>query len=323
MMIAIAQIAPVWLDRKRTIENVVRAVHAAADRGARLVCFGECLIPGYPAWLSRTDGARFDAPDQKELHAIYLDQAVDIEGGALRAVCESARSRSIAVVVGVAERPTDRGGHSVFCSAVTLAPDGSIASVHRKLMPTYEERLAWAHGDGHGLRAHTFLEPFTIGTLNCWENWMPLARASLYAQGVDVHVAIWPGRDANTRDITRFIAREGRSYVISASSLLRPEDIPSSVPHRDRILASSETPADGILHNGGSCIAAPDGSWLVEPVLDEQQVILAEIDHAMVRRERQNFDPCGHYSRPDILRLSVNRRRQRAAEFQDGPDATT
>lgn len=317
MRVAVAQIAPVFLDRDRSIEKVVRAVHEAAERGARLVCFGESLIPGYPVWLGRTDAARFDAEDQKDLHALYLDQAVSIERGDLRPVMEAAAARSIAVVLGVAERAADRGGHSLFGSAVTIAPDGAIAGVHRKLVPTYEERLAWACGDGHGLRAHAFLAPFTLGSLNCWENWMPLARAALYAQGVDLHVALWPGRDVNTREITRFIAREGRCYVVSASALLSPRNIPQGVPQRDRILSSDQTPAGGVIHNGGSCIAAPDGTWLVEPVLDLEGVTCADLDHAMVGRERQNFDPAGHSARPDVLRLGVSRRRQSAARFEE------
>ncbi len=171
-------------------------------------------------------------------------------------------------------------------------------------MPTYEERLTWAPGDGNGLRTHS-LGAFTVGGLNCWENWMPLARAVLYALGEDLHVAVWPGGTHNTIDITRFIALEARSFVISASGLMRKSDI-VDVPHRDQILANS----DDLLANGGSCIAGPDGKWIVEPVSGEESLIVAELDHKQVRAERQNFDPAGHYSRPDVTQLQVNRSRQ-------------
>jgi len=210
--IAGAQIAPVWLDRTATLAKVVAAVHRAADDGAQLVAFGEALVPGYPFWIELTDGARFDAPVQKRLHAHYLEQAVQIEAGHLQSVCDAARDRSICVILGIIERPSDRGGHSIYASLVYIDAQGVVRSVHRKLMPTYEERLSWAPGDGHGLRTHA-LGAFTVGALNCWENWMPLARASLYAQGEDLHVAIWPGSVRNTEHITRFIARESRSYV--------------------------------------------------------------------------------------------------------------
>ena len=307
--VAIGQIGPVLLDRAATLTRVVDAVHEAAEQGAQLIAFGETLVPGYPVWLSRTDGARFESSLQKRLHARYLEQAVDIEAGDLSSVQDAARERSIAVVIGVAERPRSRGGHTLFCSAVTIAPDGTIASVHRKLVPTYEERLCWAHGDAHGLVAHRFLEPFTIGSLNCWENWMPLTRAAMQAQGVDLHIAIWPGSEANTRDITRFIALESRSYVVSAGSIMRVEDIPSDLPGREVLIASDLTPETGVLHNGGSAIAGPDGAWIVEPVVNESRVIVADLDHSRVLQERQNFDPAGHYARPELLRLVLDRAR--------------
>ncbi|MBL8746571.1 MAG: carbon-nitrogen hydrolase family protein [Phycisphaerae bacterium] len=312
MKIAIAQIAPVFLDRGRTIAKAAASVRDAAAKHAALACFGETLIPAYPFWLSRTDGARFDAADQKELHARYLDQAVNIERGDLDPLREAARAGNIAVVVGIAERPDNRG-QTIYCSRVFINARGEVASVHRKLMPTYEERLAWGIGDGAGLITHRLGE-FTLGALNCWENWMPLARAALYAQGEDLHVALWPGCRRLTGDITRFIARESRSYVVSASVLLREQDIPPDFPDRSRCCPT----AGEHIYDGGSCIAAPDGSWLVEPVVNREEIIYADIDHALVRRERQNFDPSGHYARPDILRLIVDRRRQATAEFIDG-----
>ncbi|MDM3872061.1 carbon-nitrogen hydrolase family protein [Porticoccus sp. W117] len=312
LTVALGQISPVWLDREKTVEKILAAISEAADKGAQLIAFGEALLPGYPFWLERTGGAVFNSSMQKQIHAHYLQQAVDIEAGHLEPVCQLARQQQISVILGIAERPADRGSHSLYCSLVYIDTNGVIQNVHRKLMPTYEERLTWSPGDGHGLRTHP-LGPFTLGALNCWENWMPLPRAALYAQGENLHVAIWPGGDHNTENITRFIAQEGRSYVLSASSLMKVEDFPIDTPYLEEITSGGGP----LLANGGSCIAAPDGSWVIEPQVGTEGVYVATIDHNRVLEERQNFDPAGHYSRPDVTQLSVNRQRQCTVLFKD------
>ena len=160
----------------------------------------------------------------------------------------------------------------------------------------------WSPGDGNGLVTHLVRE-FTVGGLNCWENWMPLSRAALYAQGEDLHIACWPGSLRNTEDITPFLAKEGRSYAVSVSSLMRKQDVPDEMPYAQVIRDS----LSDLVANGGSCIAAPDGSWVLPPIIGEEGIRFAELDPAFVRRERQNFDPTGHYSRPDVTKLIVNR----------------
>lgn len=313
LKVGVAQIAPVWLDREATVAKVVEWIGKAADAGCGFVVFGEALIPGYPFWIEHTDGARFNSPSQKAMHAHYLEQAVQIEAGHLDAVCRAAADRQIAVRVGIIERAADRGGHSVYCSLVHIGEDGVIASVHRKLQPTYEERLSWAAGDGHGLQVHD-VGPFRVGGLNCFENWMPLSRAALYAQGEDLHVAVWPGNLRNTEGTTRFLAQEGRSFVLAVSGLLQRADIPADSP----MAAMLETCPD-VLANGGSCIAGPDGAWIVEPVVGEEALLTATLDHTLVLQERQNMDIAGHYARPDVTRLVVDRRRQSLASFLDDP----
>jgi len=312
LTIGLAQIAPVWLDRAETLSKILDKVSEAAKAGCQLVAFGEAVLPGYPFWIERTNGAVFNSPVQKEIHAHYMDQAVQIEAGHLAPLCEAAKNNEITVVLGCIERPLDRGGHSLYASLVYIDSNGCIQSVHRKLMPTYEERLTWSPGDGHGLRVHK-LGAFTVGGLNCWENWMPLARVAMYGQGEDLHIAIWPGGVHNTHDITRFIAKESRSFVASVSGLMRKSDFPKNTPHLSTILENSPD----TLANGGSCIAGPNGKWIVEPVADEEKLIVATIDHARVREERQNFDPSGHYSRPDVTQLKINRQRQTTVSFED------
>jgi nitrilase len=312
LVVGCAQIAPIWLQRDETLAKVADTIAHAAREGCQLVAFGEALVPGYPFWLERTDGARFNDATQKALYAHYLDQGVDIARGDLTSLCTLARTHQIAVYVGVMERAADRGGHSLYCALVYIDAAGVIQSIHRKLQPTYEERLAWAQGDGHGLQVHT-LGAFRVGGLNCYENWLPLARTALYAQGEDLHVSVWPGGLHNTHDLPSFIAKESRSYVIAVSGLMRATDVPMHFPAREMMLADGAE----FFANGGTTIVAPDGRCLIPPVANREVLLVAELDHAVVRGERQNFDPVGHYARPDVTRLVVDRTRQRVADFID------
>ncbi|MDP3352957.1 MAG: carbon-nitrogen hydrolase family protein, partial [Flavobacteriaceae bacterium] len=242
--------------------------------------------------------------------AHYIRNSIQIENGELDVLCKLAQEYKIAIYLGIIERAQNRGGHSIYCSLVYINQLGEIKSVHRKLQPTYEERLTWASGDGNGLQVHP-LKNFTVGGLNCWENWMPLARTALYGLGEDLHIAVWPGGEHNTKDITRFIAQESRSYVISVSSLMRKDDFPEETPHLAKILENAPT----ILANGGSCIAGPDGKWIVEPVINKEGLIIETLDFNKILEERQNFDSVGHYSRPDVTKLTINRERQSIINF--------
>jgi nitrilase len=311
LKVALAQIAPVWLNKKATLEKIEVTIKEAAKEKAELVVFGEALLPGYPFWLALTEGASWDKKVNKELHAHYVRNSIQIEAGELETVQTLAKENNIAIYLGMMERAQNRGGHSIYASLVYIDQQGAIKSVHRKLQPTYDERLTWAPGDGNGLQVHA-LKQFMVGGLNCWENWMPLPRTALYGQGENLHVAVWPGSEHNTKDITRFIARESRSYVISVSSLMSKTDFSEDTPHLNAILEK----APEILANGGSCIAGPDGEWIVEPVLHEEGLIYHELDFNRVYEERQNFDAVGHYSRPDVTKLTVNRERQSTVEFE-------
>ena len=312
LRVALAQIAPAWLQREATLEKILARLEQAADQDAQLAVFGEALLPGYPFWPELTDGARVESADQKELFAHYAQQAVDISGGQLDPLCRRAAELGVALYLGTIERSAERGGFSLYATLVYVDARGQIGSAHRKLMPTYEERLVWSPGDGHGLRVHQLGE-FRVGGLNCWENWMPLPRAALYGQGENLHIAVWPGNRRNTEDITRFIARESRSFVVSVSGLMHRDWIPGDLPHAKRIHAAS----GDWMADGGSCVAGPDGRWLLEPQVEREGLWCVDLDIAEVARERQNFDPAGHYSRPDVTRLKVNRKRQTTVRFED------
>ena len=312
LKLALPQLAPKWLSRDDGVKQIVDTIKIAQENGANLIAFSESFLPGYPFWLDGTGGAQFNNDRQKIIFSHYSDQAIRIEAGHLDSICRALKTAKMACYLGIIERASDRSGHSLYCSYVYIDQTGTIQSVHRKLQPTYEERLVWSPGDGHGLVTHK-LGAFTIGGLNCWENWMPLPRAALYAQGEDLHIMGWPGSLRNTQDLTPVLAKEGRSYCVSVSAIMRPEHVRDDVPFADEIRATlGDMPA-----NGGSCVAAPDGSWVLEPVTEDIGIRYCELDPAFVRRERQNFDPAGHYSRPDITQLTIDRRRQTTVIFKE------
>ena len=312
LKVGLAQIAPVWLNKELTLDKIVEYVIKAGSEQCDLVVFGEALLPGYPFWLGLTHGSVFNSKMQKEIHAHYIRNAIRIEKGDLDPLSNAAKINGVAIYVGIIERAENRGGHSLYCSLVYINKEGEIKSVHRKLQPTYEERLTWSPGDGNGLQVHP-LKDFTLGGLNCWENWMPLPRTALHGLGEDLHVAVWPGSIGNTEDITRFMAKEGRSFVVSVSALMSVSDFPLDTPYRDEIIKNATDP----LTDGGSCVAGPDGLWILEPVVGEEGLFTCELDFNRILEERQNLDISGHYSRPDVTRLVVNRERQSTLKLDE------
>ncbi len=309
MKVASVQHAPVYLDRDATIAKVVDLVAEAAGEGAELIAFPETFVAGYPSWADFTNASAFDDPAQKQAFSQYLDSAVDVGRGDLDPVVAASAEHGLFVYLGIAERSTSGG--SIYCTLAAIHPERGVVGTHRKLKPTYGERLMWADGDGAGLRAHEFAGTKVSG-LNCWENWMPLARAAMYAQGPEVHVATWPGSPEISADISRFVAMEGRLFVISSGAILRDEHLPDDLAVREAMLDTHHRFA-----SGGAIIVAPDGTVLAAAEKHEETIIYADLDLSLVREARQNFDPTGHYSRPDVLQLNVDRQRRDPATFTD------
>ncbi len=308
MKIAAIQAAPVFLDKAATTEKVIRLLQEAASGGAHLCAFGETFLPGYPMWLRPLVSSKSNAR-MSEAYGAYVEGAVVADGPELKAIAATAAKLGVFVYLGIVERAPSGG--SVYCSFVAIDPDKGIVSIHRKLKPTYFERMIWAEGDGNGLKVHQF-QDFHVGGLNCWENWQPLVRHALYAQGEELHVACWPGGRDSRVDISRFIAMEGRVYVLSVGTILRPSDIPISFPLRDENLEAGFPSL-----NGGSLIVGPDGTVLAGPLGLEERIIYVDIDIQKVRQERSLLDPAGHYGRPDVFDLRVDRTRRAHVRFSE------
>ncbi|MFQ5980170.1 MAG: carbon-nitrogen hydrolase family protein [Candidatus Heimdallarchaeota archaeon] len=296
VQVAGIQIAPVFLNSQKTWEKLSDYIKEAHDNEAQLVTWGETLIPGYPFWLSPSGGAKWDDADQKRTYRTYWREALDLENSSiLSEMMKLARELEIMLMGGV----TERSSGSTWCTLITIDENGKLINRHRKIKPTYEERLVWADGDGLGLKTVPF-KGFNIGGLNCWENWIPYARAALHRQNELLHVAVWPGSDGITRDITKFVALEGRYWVLSVSGLIRIQDFID--------LPETEFPVKKLLNlekefwqNGGSVFADPKGNFVDEPLIRKEGIIYADIDFESVIEERQNFDYSGHYSRFDIF----------------------
>lgn len=306
-VVAAAQLGGPWLDAPARLARAVQATELAASHRASVIAFPECYLSGYPYWLSRTNGATFGDPLQKKAYRYYLESAVSVDGPEVARLKELSADLGITVIMGL----TERSAGTTYCSLLTITPDG-LAGHHRKLVPTYDERLVWGYGDGHGLRSHT-VGRARIGSLNCWENWMPQARQAMYATGEDVHFGVWPGSVNLTGDITRFTAMEGRVFSVAASGLLCRDEVPDDFP----LAQTLSQDADGMPFDGGTAVAGPDGQWVIEPIAEREGVVVAELDLSRVAEERFSFDPTGHYSRPDVLRTTVDRSRRDAIEWED------
>jgi nitrilase len=290
------QIAPIFLNAKATWHKLETYIREAKANDAELVTWGETLIPGYPIWLSPSGGARFNDSSQKAAYATYWREAIRLdESLILKKMRALASELGMMFMGGIAEK--DSG--SIYCTLLTIGKDGSILGRHRKIKPTYEERLVWADGDGIGLRTYP-LKNINVGGLNCWENWLPLARAALHLQNEILHIGVWPGSLGLTQDITRFIALEGRSWVISVSGLIRPTDF-SHLKEDDFPMKQVMESHNRSWQNGGSIIVDPTGNVVAGPLVDEEGILYAEVDPMLAIRERQNFDISGHYSRFDIF----------------------
>jgi predicted amidohydrolase len=303
--VAIVQ-AEVASDLEHGIERTRTLTRNAARDGAALVVFPETWLPGYPAWLDVCrDVALWDHGPVKRVFARMAENSVVIGGDSGRALADISREHRVTLVIGITERvEADVGRGTLYNALLTFGPDGALLNHHRKLVPTYTERMVWGPGDAQGLGA-VDTPAGRVGGLICWEHWMPLARQAMHESGEDIHVAVWPTAHEMHQVASRQYAFEGRCFVLAAGSLMRASALPAELePHPDRVSS-----ADQFVLRGGSAIIGPDGGYLAGPVYDDTCTLHAEIDLRRVREESMSLDVAGHYHRPDCLELVVTRRR--------------
>jgi nitrilase len=295
--VACVQVEPVIFDRAATIDRVGERTAEAAGAGATLVVFPETFVPAYPssAWAKALAG--WGDPGAKEAFALLHRESLEVPGPDADRLAEIARAHGVWLVIGVNELDPARPG-TLYNSLLYYSPAGELALHHRKLVPTNHERLVWGQGDGRGLRAiETALG--RIGGLICWENYMPLARFSLYESGVEIYIASTADDGDSWQATLRHIALESRAFVVSPCHFQRSTSYPDDFPLRALIEGRD------VLGRGGSAILGPDGSYLAGPLYGEEAILYAELDPELLAQSRQRFDPAGHYHRPDVLKLTV------------------
>jgi predicted amidohydrolase len=296
--VAAIQAAPVYMELEASLKRALSLISEAASLGAQIVVFPETWLPGYPAWLDCCrDVALWDYEPVKRVYARLVENSVVLPGPATDALAAAARDNSVVLNISVHERVKEGPGRgTLYNTMLTFNDDGRLLNSHRKIMPTYTERMIWGQGDGSSLKA-VETAAGRVGGLICWEHWMPLARHALHLSGEDIHVAAWPQVKEMNLVASRHYAFEGRCFVVATGALMRARDLPPEL----ELIESLKNNADSFALNGGSAIIAPDGRIIAGPVFDEETILTAEIDLSSIAKESLTLDVTGHYSRPDIF----------------------
>ena len=309
--IAIIQEAPYVLDKARTVEQAANIINTVAAQGAELIVFPEAFIPGYPAWIWRLRPGG-DWGVSEELHTRLLRNAIDLSSDDLKPIIAAAKSNKVTVVCGMNERDNENSRTTLYNAVVTIDTQGNIANHHRKLMPTNPERMVWGFGDGNGL--NVIDTPVgRIGSLICWESYMPLARYALYAQGIEIYIA--PTYDSGDAWLgtMQHIAREGKCWVLCCGVALERQDLPDDFPNVEQLYPV----VDEWINPGGSVVISPNGEIVAGPLSKKKGHMIVDIDVELSSSSKRALDVAGHYSRPDVFTLEVNKVRQSPIQFKN------
>lgn len=308
--VAVIQTAPILMDLNATIEKSVRLIKEAGERGANIVVFPEAFIPAYPRGLSFGTVIGSRTEDGRKDWYRYWENSIPVPGEATEILGEAAREAGVYLVMGVIERDSENSGGTLYCSVIFIGPDGLLLGKHRKLKPTAAERIVWGEGDGSTLPV--FDTPYgKIGALICWENYMPLARAAMYAQGVQLYITPTADARESWQSTIRHIAMEGRCFVLSCNQYVTKNMYPEDLACYDDLKSAPE-----VMCNGGSAIVGPLGEYITEPVWGKEDIIIADLDMKQIAYSQFDFDSVGHYARPDVFKLLVNKEKQESTFWQ-------
>ena len=308
--VGVIQAASVAFDIAATLGKVRDLAADCRARGVRLGLFPEAFISGYPRGLSFGAVIGSRTPEGREEFRRCFASAIEVPGPETAVLAGVARDNRMHLVIGVIERERS----TLYCTVLFFSPGGELLGKHRKLMPTASERLIWGCGDGSTLPVFP-TELGRLGAVICWENYMPLLRTAMYAKGIEIYCApTADGRDTWQATV-RHIAQEGRCFVLSCNQFSRRKDYPG-----DYASEFGNEPQT-VLSRGGSCIVSPLGQVLAGPNFEDECILTADIDLADIARSRMDFDPVGHYSRPDVFRLEVDETARPGVAFRDRASA--
>ena len=303
--VAIAQYGAAHLNLKESLQKLEGIVEEAGKEKVDLLVFGETWLSGYPSWLDNCPNvAKWDHEPTKEAYAMLRKSSIQVPGQETEFIGKLAKKHNLNIVIGANEISEAKGNGTVFNALLTFDHGGNLINHHRKLVPTYTEKMIYGHGDGHGLKA-VESSIGKLGGLVCWEHWMPLTRQALHDEAEDIHVAVWPTVHDRHQVASRQYAFEGRCFVLAAGQIMKASEYPSMLDLPDDLAGDPEQ----LVLRGGSCIINPRGEYIVEPVFDEEKLIVAEINLDQRIKEQMTLDVTGHYQRPDVFQLSINKDR--------------
>lgn len=301
--VGLAQYAPVHFDKEACLKKLRNIIKEGASQGVQLLAVGETWLSGYPSWLDYgTNISQWDSPELKQAFIEMFESSITVPGAETKEIAQLAAKHKMGIVLGINEKVDNGPGNgTLYNSLLIFNEQGKLTVHHRKLMPTFTEKLLYGLGDGSGLEA-TPIHGARTGALICWEHWMPLTRQALHNSGEHIHIALWPNVHEMLQLASRHYAFESRSYVLAVGQLMKATDVPKGIK-----LAKEYSDSEKLLLSGGSCIIGPNGKFIVEPIFDEEKLIVAELDISKVYGERMALDTSGHYNRPDIFKFKVKK----------------